>query len=461
VTLADPTAGLDASVLEWIRTATGSSAVTVERRSAGASRAGYAVDASQADGSTLALWLRMDTGVGPQSNGHYTLRREAAVYRALQGRGVKIAEIVAVHPTEEAFLMGRLEGRNWFSEVTDPAQQQVLATKFMAELAQLHCIDVTTLDLPELGPVRGVSEHVLEEIEIWHEQYRQQGLADPLIEMALSWLRRHLPDDADWPVVLVQGDTGPGNFMYAGDELVAVTDWEMAHYGDLHDDLAWIYVRDVQERFTDLCDRLHDYASFSGRRVDPQRLRYFLVLAQTRCAIGTRNGLLAHDHRGEMANHLIYSALHLRLLAECLADAAGLDPTIAEPTLDAPETPTAWAYDVALADLRDHLLPSLDNAFAIRRAKGMARLLKYLRENERLGPVVQRIDRAGLGELLGHEIDDVQAGRAELCEAIAAGTVDDLAVIGFSLAYEARQTSVLRHAMGALAQRHHAPLPAI
>jgi aminoglycoside phosphotransferase (APT) family kinase protein len=472
---AEATAGLDAELVEWIRTAVRAQEVTLERRSAGASRAGYFVDASLNDGLVLKLWLRMDTGAGPQSGGTYTLRREAAVYRELQGRGVKIATVVAVHPTREAFLMGRLEGRNWFSEITDPQQQETLATAFMAQLAQVHRIDPHSLDLPELGTPSSIGVHVLEEIEIWDAQYRQQQLDDPLIEVALSWLRRNLPADADWPLVLVQGDTGPGNFMYQGDQLVAVTDWEMAHYGDLHDDLAWIYVRDVQERFTDLRERLHDYETFFGRRVDPQRLRYFLVLAQTRCAIGTRNGLLAHDARGEMASHLIYSALHLRLLAEALADAAGVDTVTPEPNIDAPDTPTAWAYDVALDDLRDHVLPALDDTFAVRRAKGMARILKYLREQERVGSTVDRLDLAGLGAVLGHEVNAVlghevnavlghevnavQAGRSELCKAIVAGEVDDAAVITFSLAYEARRTYVLRFAMGALARRHLSPLP--
>ena len=87
--------------------------------------------------------------------------------------------------------------------------------------------------------------------------------------------------------MLVQGDTGPGNFMYRDDEVAAITDWELAHLGDLHDDLGWICVRDAQERFTDLADRFRDYERFAGRRIDPDRLRYFRVLAQARCAIGT------------------------------------------------------------------------------------------------------------------------------------------------------------------------------
>ena len=47
----------------------------------------------------------------------------------------------------------------------------------------------------------------------------------------------------------------PATSCTSGAELVAITDWELAHWGDLHDDLAWILVRDTLERFPDLEQR--------------------------------------------------------------------------------------------------------------------------------------------------------------------------------------------------------------
>jgi aminoglycoside phosphotransferase (APT) family kinase protein len=247
--------------------------------------------------------------------------------------------------------------------------------------------------------------------------------------------------------------------MYDAHGVVAVTDWEMAHYGDLHDDLAWIYVRDVQERFTDLRDRVRDYERFSGNAVDPRRFRYFLVLAQARCAIGTRNGLLARDSRGEMANHLIYTALHERLLVEALAQALGVDLPAPEPLVAAAETPRSWAFDVALADLRENVLPSVESGFAQRRAKGIARLLKYLREEDRLGAVVERAELAALSDLLGTPVDDRAQGDRALCERIASGDIDDAAVLRYFAQSQARALEILRPAMGSLADRHYSPLP--
>jgi aminoglycoside phosphotransferase (APT) family kinase protein len=448
-----------ADLVEWVRGVTGAHAVRMERRSAGGSRAGYAVDVEASDGTQSELWLRSDTGAGPQSNGPYTLRREASVYRQVHEHGVKVAEVVAVHPTAEAFLMKRLPGRNWFSEVEDPDDQERIATQFMEQLATVHGIDVRGLDLPELGPVGTVAEHIRREIDIWEAQFRAHDEPEPVIELAIAWLRRALPPDDDWPLVLVHGDAGPGNFMFDGDHLVAITDWELAHFGDLHDDLAWIYVHDLQERFPDLRARLLDYSRASGFDVDATRLRYFLVLAQTRCAIGTRKGLLARDSRGEIASHLIYTTLHTRALAEALAMATDVPVERPEPIADPGASPRTWMYDIVLDDMRTRVVPAIEDGFAARRAKGVARLVKLLREEDRLGIVAERADCEDLRTLLDTPVDDVVVARRELCRRIRANEVETAEVVDYCVRDWARRTQLLRPAMGVLADRRFEHLP--
>ena len=131
---------LDEELVGWIRAVTGAATVRAERRSGGASRAGYAIDAVAADGTTQELWLRLDTGYGPQSGGVYTVRREGAVYRALAGTPVRVAQLLAIHPTLDAFLAERLTGRNWFAQITDPAEQESTARDFMDQLAAIHAL---------------------------------------------------------------------------------------------------------------------------------------------------------------------------------------------------------------------------------------------------------------------------------------------------------------------------------
>ena len=90
---------------------------------------------------------------------------------------------------------------------------------------------------------------------------------DPALAFALRWLRRNVPA-YDGPPVLVQGDTGPGNFMYADGRVIAVVDWELAHLGDPMDDIAWLSLRATQEPFTDFPARLREYEELSGNAID-------------------------------------------------------------------------------------------------------------------------------------------------------------------------------------------------
>ena len=188
----------------------------------------------------------MDLGYGPLSNTPFTLRREAAVYGALQGKGVRIATLIAVHPTQEAFLMRRIEGRDWFSEIKDPERAVAIASDFMAQVAAI-AVDPRTLQLSGFDPGKPVSAYVEDEIDISKSVHLDSTTdREPLVLMAAAWLRRHLPDDTGTSVVLVEKvNTGPGNFMYENDHVAVVLDWENAHFGDFHDDLAWIYVHDL------------------------------------------------------------------------------------------------------------------------------------------------------------------------------------------------------------------------
>jgi aminoglycoside phosphotransferase (APT) family kinase protein len=401
--------------------------------------------------------LRTDPGFGPQSATGYSLRREAAVYRALGPTPIRIAELVAVHPELPAFVVQRVPGESRFARIADAATQRSIAQQFIDQLAALHRLDPETLDLPELGPPGLLSGHLLAEIDEWEQQYTTAGGGVPVISLACSWLRARVPPDGDGPIVLVQGDTGPGNFMFDGDRLTAVTDWELAHWGDPHDDLAWLLVRDTLERFPELEDRLDDYERVSGRSIDPSRLRYFRVLAQWRATIGTLAGLRSRDARGEIAWQLIYNTLHTRLLGEALADAEGAAP--APPLAAAPDaSDRSWAYDIALDDLRDVVLPALTDDFAATRAKGVARLLKYLREAERLGAAHDALERRELGALLDGEVDDVEAGRRAVCAAIDAGGLGAPEVLDYCLRHAARDTAVMRPAMGSLADRRCTPV---
>ena len=103
--------------------------------------------------------------------------------------------------------------------------------------------------------------------------------------LTLRWLEEHCPTAVD--PVLLHGDFRMGNIMADRDGLAVVLDWELAHVGDRHQDLAFGCINSW--RFGNI-DRpafglgpveqfWTEYESASGAAVEADRFRWWLVYA--------------------------------------------------------------------------------------------------------------------------------------------------------------------------------------
>ena len=97
------------------------------------------------------------------------------------------------------------------------------------------------------------------ELAIAEPLYDAAGLSpEPVLTLGRRWLRRNVPHGVDH-TCFVQGDTGPGNFVFDGDD-VQLVDLEIAHFGDPMEDLAAACVRDMVTPFGDLRSLFEQYA---------------------------------------------------------------------------------------------------------------------------------------------------------------------------------------------------------
>ena len=96
----------EAELQPWITEATGRRVRALRRVAYGASRATYLVE-MEVGGDLVA---RVDTGDGPMAGTELSLVREAAVYRALAGTGVRIPRLHAVAPDGTVLLTDRAPG---------------------------------------------------------------------------------------------------------------------------------------------------------------------------------------------------------------------------------------------------------------------------------------------------------------------------------------------------------------
>ncbi|MES2481288.1 MAG: hypothetical protein V4609_04750, partial [Pseudomonadota bacterium] len=131
-------------------------------------------------------------------------------------------------------------------------------------------------------------------------------------------------------------------------------------------------------------------------------------------------------------------------------------PVDAMPDLATPG-PTAQdhEYSYLLNQLRDVILPAVGDPVARNRAKGMARVVKYLRQVDRYAQPFALQEAQDLAEALGTgaRIADVDQGRDALSAAIRSAQVDARRVLVYLARQSARDSLLGAPAVGALAQR--------
>jgi aminoglycoside phosphotransferase (APT) family kinase protein len=435
--------------------------VEADRQPGGGRKEAWFVDLRRTDGTVHQCFLRYDRSDPARTKDPWTLHREATVYLALQGTDVPVPRVLGVHPVHQAMLSERVQGETWFSRIADKGEQEETARDFMEKLAALHALDATSLELPAFPAVTTVKDAVRAELDEWDGILSDRGgVPDPALTFSLSWLRRNVPAYAGRPV-LVQGDTGPGNFMYAGGRVTAVVDWELAHLGDPMDDIAWLSLRATQEPFTDFPTRLREYEALSGNHIDEARVHYYQVMAETKLQVmshrparfGQGNGN-SDGGGGDVGNGFIYGLLHRRLWLEALGAALGIGAQGPGKKVARPASDHDWMYDAVLGQLRDVIVPRTEDALAAARGKGIARLIKYLAQVDLYGRAFGEQELDDLTALTGTCPPSVEEGRRAAAAAVAAGSVSDEDYLRVLWRRVSRDTELARPAMGVLADRH-------
>jgi aminoglycoside phosphotransferase (APT) family kinase protein len=283
----------------------------------GASRETWAVDA-KIGGVAAALVLRMDqaSSMNPDA---LSRPQEFALLAAAHAAGVLVprprwldADGTAVG--RPFLLMDRVAGESIGPRVVRrpelAAARARLPTQMAEQLARIHTIDPAALDfLPRPNAGRSPAQHALDRTRSVIDTINLQS---PALEFGLRWLAQRAPSCTQ--LTLIHGDFRIGNLLVGPEGLNAVIDWEFAHVGDPHEDLAWPCVRDW--RFGnnklhvggvgDLAPYLAAYESTSGRTVDHTALRWWEIMGNLRwaatCYIQAHRHLSGADPSVELAS---------------------------------------------------------------------------------------------------------------------------------------------------------------
>ncbi len=213
---------------------------------------------------------------------------EAQLIRAARAAGVLAPEVLVELEPEDGigsgFVMRAITGSADPATILAEADGAVLVREFARELAAVHRTDCSGLTVPTMDTAAALAE--------LKARFLTYGGDRPILALAVRWLEANLP--APVPPRLVHGDFRLGNLMAEHGRLTGVLDWEIAHLGDPHEDLAygcltvWRFSRPDRPAYglATVEALAAAYAEHGGEAFDPARFRFWLIYRTFWWALG-------------------------------------------------------------------------------------------------------------------------------------------------------------------------------
>lgn len=222
---------------------------------------------------------------------------EFRIISSLWGTGVPVARALWIDSDgrwleRPSFITEKVAGVTDFLPLLKPeavTTSRAIASELANVAARLHTVDWPKLGLDFL-PATTPETAAAQQAAYWEMLFRKHRMEPhPIMVSAFIWLKEHQP--AADRISIVHGDFRFGNFLYEGDRINAMLDWEMVHLGDPVEDIAWAY-RSLwsPERVFSLEEFVRRYAELSGIPVASENLLFYRLLGEVKHSIISLTG---------------------------------------------------------------------------------------------------------------------------------------------------------------------------
>ncbi|MBK6492639.1 MAG: phosphotransferase [Sphingomonadales bacterium] len=224
----------------------------------------------EVNGQPTAYYIR-----GPRGDNYVSpidMAQEAAIHRAYLANGIPAPRPIAVIDDPCSLVLERLPGTINTETIANPAARQRVREEFIEIIARQHQIPLDQfaevgLDIP-VG-ADAVSRNLYAASEAIFD--RLIGRPWPLVRFVGRWLKRHVPQDRT-RAAFINGDAG--QFMFEGDRVTGLIDFEMSAFGDPAAELAGMRLRDTSEPLGNLSALYDHYEKLSGDRIPKALIEY-------------------------------------------------------------------------------------------------------------------------------------------------------------------------------------------
>lgn len=350
------------------------------------------------DGVTTSLHIRGPRGANYMSP--VDMRQEAEIHRAYLANGIPAPRVLGVIEDPYSLVLERIPGRINSATIDDPVARRRVREDFIGIVARVHRLPAEAFAKTALPIPRNADE-------IGRNLYSQAeaiflariGRPWPVMRFIAGWLRRNVPQDRTRAAFI---NCDAGQFLFEGDHVTGLIDFELSCYGDPAAELAGLRLRDTSEPLGSLSELYDHYEQLTGDRITKRLIEY-----HTAGFCGVNGFMLwplmfGSTPEQDYVAYMQFAVATTRWSITAIAEHSGL-------TLADPPTPNAQplGFDQAGPHLvrQIGLLPTGDAASAYSRDSAAA-LALYQQRWLTYGRSIEAADNADAEALLGRAVTD-------------------------------------------------------
>jgi len=225
----------------------------------------------------------------------YSARPQVLALSSLADSSVAVARTMEWSDQPDVFgapfyIQHRVSGAplSWNDMTVDHSDAMKVVDEFLDMLAALHSFEWRNMPVAEIYNGCTPENAAQMQIDSWAASIERWSIRRyPMLDWATQWLRDNVPVAPQ--VGIVHGDYRFGNFLCEHARITAILDWEMVHFGDPHEDLAWAFLpmfnRNSDKVYGILprAEAIARYEAKSGIKIDLHCLHYYEVFAVYKC----------------------------------------------------------------------------------------------------------------------------------------------------------------------------------
>ncbi|WP_340315783.1 phosphotransferase [Rhizorhabdus argentea] len=342
------------------------------------------------------------------------LKYECRVFELFGQKGLRVPKIHGFIQEIPAIVMDLAPGRPDLRTAHSEADRDMIRDQLIEQMVMMHAIDPDAM--ADIGALRpdGDDEAGLTYYRLIEKLFTSNRIAPaPAADFVRRWLNRNVPKNPDGarPITV-----DAGQFLFEGDRLTAMLDFEFAGLGDFHTDLAALRIRNRAEYIGDVEAMITLYQKHSGVAVDLHRVRYHTAMIAILTPLQVAAELARPTPEIDYHEYLVWDAFCTLIALDCIAEIMGWE----ELETPLPDHPRLARHATSLTALSMSLDAGVEeDEFAAYRRRKLQRTLRYI---ERADGWRWQFDAEYLDDvaaLIGRRPSDWQEADAEIERVVA------------------------------------------